>query len=169
MYFTKVVKLWHVTFKKMGYRETKPNNWVKETRELIITLRVITLRNDSQFYVDVGVIIKKLYDTGALKNPLFRYAHLGRSLWLLIYLRTEDECYEHYLNNLFCYDSHVNTDEEVTANISELAKLYQTKVVPIFDSFDYWVGEDEDFNNKTTWQPFWTYFEPTWNVDRCFW
>lgn len=153
----------------MGYRETKYNNWIKETKELIIVLRVITLRGDEFFYVDVGVIIKKLYDKGALQNPLFRYSHLGKSLFLLIYFRDENECNEHYLNNLFCYDSHVNTDEEVVANISELAKLYQTKVVPIFDKLDYWVGEDEDFNNKLTWEPFWTYFDPTRNVDQCFW
>jgi hypothetical protein len=53
MFYTKVVKLWHITFKKMGYRETRYNNWVKETRELIVVLRVITLRGDDQFYVDV--------------------------------------------------------------------------------------------------------------------
>jgi hypothetical protein len=169
MFYTKVFKLWHNTFKKMGYRETKYNNWVKETKELIIVLRVITLRGDSLFYVDVGVIIKKLYDYGALKYPLFRYSHLGKSLWLLIYLRYENECYEHYLNNLFCYDSHVNTDEEVMDNIKELATLYQSKVVPLFDTLDYWVGEGEDFNDKTTWKPFWTYFDPTSNTDSYFW
>ena len=164
MFYTKVVKLWHITFKKMGYRETKYNNWVKETRELIVVLRVLTFRNDSQFYVDVAVIIKKMYHYGALKRPLFRYSHLGKSLWLLIYLRSENECNEPYLNNLFCYDSHVNTDEEVTAHIAELAMLYQSKVVPIFDTLDYWVGEGEDFNDKTTWEPFWSYFDPTSNT-----
>ena len=99
-----IVKYWHSIFEKMGYRETKPNNWFKETKELIIVLRVLTFPGDYDFYVDVGLIIKKLYHYGALQRPLWRYSHLASSLWSLIYFRNEGKPTELYINKLFSFN-----------------------------------------------------------------
>jgi hypothetical protein len=162
---TKVVEIWHTTFKKLGYEETRYNNWFKETKELIIILRVLTLPDNPEFFVDVGLIIKKLYHHGALQRPVWRYSHLGSSLWYLIYIRNEGKRTERYLNKLFNFDSKVNTDEQIVSNISKLSMMYRSRVVPIFDKLDYWVSEEENFNKKEAWKPFYEYFEPTLNVD----
>lgn len=163
---TEVVKHWESTFEKLGYRETKPNNWVKETKELIVVLKVLTLPGDYYFYVDVSLIIKKLYHYGALQRPVFRYHHLVQSLYgLLWYLHQK----ERYLNKLFSFNPITNTDSKIIANIGELRVLYQTLVVPLFNLLDYWVSEEEYFNDKEAWEPFYYYFQPTMNVDRSFW
>jgi len=162
-----IVKHWHSIFEKMGYSETKPNNWFRETKELIIVLRVLTFPGDYDFYVDVGLIIKKLYHYGALHRPFWRYSHLGSSLWYLIYFHNANKSTERYLNKLFSFDSKVNTDEQIVSNISKLSMMYRSRVMPIFDKLDYWVGEEENFNKKEAWKPFYEYFEPTLNVNWC--
>lgn len=163
---TEVRAHWETIFERMGYRETKPNNWVEETRELIIVLRVLTLSGDFHFYVDVGVIIKKLYHSGALNYPVFWYHHLGQSLWLLLYHLGMKE---RRLNNLFCFDPIKNSDPKIIANISKLAMLYQQKVIPFFDTLDQWVAVENDFDNRAAWAPFYTYFQPSLNIDQCYW
>jgi hypothetical protein len=161
-----VVKHWEGTFEKIGYRETKPNNWVKEKGELIVVLRVLTLAGDYQFYVDVGLIIKKLYDYRALKRPVFRYHHFGQSLWLLLYYLQEKE---RYLNKLFCFNPVTNTDPKIIANISELAMLYRTKVAPFLDTLDHLLSIGNDAEDSTAWEQLYKYFHPSLNMDQCYW
>lgn len=163
---TEVVTHWENIFERMGYRQTKPNNWVEETRELIIVLRVLTLPGDHYFYVDVGLIIKKLYHHGALNYPVFRYYHLGQSLWLLLYHLGEKE---RRLNKLFSFDPKKNNDSKIRANISKIAMLYQQKAIPFLDTLGQWVSAENDFNNRAAWAPFYEYFQTTSNVDECSW
>jgi hypothetical protein len=166
MYYPEVVNHWESIFEKMGYRETKPNNWFEETKDLIIVLRVLTIPPEVDFYVDVGIIIKKLYDVNALNYPVFRYYHLGQSLWLLLYKLGEKK---RNLDKLFCFDRLKNTDEKVIANISKLAMLYQAKVIPLLDEIDKWACAEENFEEKRAWDPFYQYFMPSLNVDQCYW
>ena len=163
---TEVVTHWEAIFKRMGYRQTKPNNWVEETRELIVVLRVLTLPGDYHFYVDVGLIVKKLYHYGALNNPVYRYCHLAQSLWLLLYHLGEKE---RRLNKLFSFNPKKNTDPKIIANISKLAMLYQQKAVPFFDTLDQWVSVENDFDDRAAWAPFYKYFKPMLNIDQCYW
>lgn len=166
MYYPEVVIHWEATFEKMDYRVTKPNNWVKETKNLIIVLRVLTIPPEVDFYIDVGVIIKNLYDVNALNYPVFRYTHLRQSLWGLLYKLGEKQ---RKLDKLFCFDRLKNTDDDVIANISKLAMLYQKKVVPFLDEVDKWACAETNFEDKKAWEPFYLYFLPSLNVDQCYW
>lgn len=166
MYYPEVVNQWETNFEKLGYWETKPNNWVKETKHLIIALRVLTVPPEVDFYIDVGVTIKNLYDVNALNYPVFRYSHLIQSLWLLLYKLGEKE---RKLNRMFCFDRLKNSDEKVIGNISKLARLYQAKVIPLLDQIDQWACAEKNFEDKKAWEPFYQYFNPSWNVDQCFW
>jgi hypothetical protein len=162
---SEVVTHWENTFERMGYRQTKPNNWVEETRELIIVLRVIMLPGDFHFYVDVALIIKKLYHYGALNYPVFRYYHLGQSLWTLLYHLGEKE---RRLNKLFCFDPIKISDSKIITNISKLAMLYQQKTIPFFETLDQWVSVENDFDDRAAWEPFYKYFQPSLNIDQCY-
>ncbi|HEY8895182.1 MAG TPA: hypothetical protein VIM79_10220, partial [Niastella sp.] len=127
---------------------------------------VLTVPPEVDFYIDVGVIIKNLYDVNALNYPVFRYTHLRQSLWLLLYKLGEKE---RKLNKLFCFDRLKNSDDKVIANISKLARLHQAKVIPLLDQIDQWACAEKNFEDKKAWEPFYQYFLPSLNVDQCYW
>jgi hypothetical protein len=164
---TEVAKHWQTMFKRMGYRETRFKNWIEETRDLFVVLRVLTLPGDFQFYIDVGIIIKNLHDD-TIKKPSFLEHHLGQSLWLLLYKLDEIKHNEQYLNKLFCFDPAINTDKKVMVNISELAMLYLAEVIPLIDQLDYWARDEKKWDNKITWSPYYRFFLPSINVDSCY-
>src|SRR5688500_15001323 len=110
MHYTDLLKIWEPIFKKMGYRESQFNNWVCETQELIIVLSVKVDTREKEFYIDIGLIIKKWHSHESLKAPILDDHDIGQGLYALL---SEMGEWEYYLNNLFCYDPDINTDAEV--------------------------------------------------------
>ena len=165
MDWTDVLTIWESNFEKLGYWESEFNNWVSETQELIIVLCVRVNTREKDFAIDMGIIFKKRYNDHSLKTPVFDDHDIGQGLYNILEDMGE---LEYYLNNLFCYDPDINTDAEVTDNISELVMLFQKKVIPYFEQLDNYTSQVEDFEEETTWKPFLRYFRPSPENDMLF-
>jgi hypothetical protein len=153
-----LLKIWEPIFEKLGYQESKGNSWIAETQELIIVLSLKVHIEEKNFYIDIGIIFKKLYDYSTLKVPALEYLDIGQGLYYILYLMGE---WEYYLNNLFSYDPDTNTDDEIKNNISEIGMLFQTKVVPHIEDLDIYARLVKDFEKETAWIPFLKYFRPS--------
>ena len=156
MHCESMAKIWESIFEILGYRESKFNNWVCEMQELIIVLSIKADTKEKDFYIDIGILFKKLHRY-SLKAPVIEDLDIGQGLYNI--LRDMGEL-EYYLNNLFCYDPDINTDDEVTNNISEIARLFQKKVIPYIEQLDTYASL-ADFEKVTTWKPFLRYFRPS--------
>jgi hypothetical protein len=151
-------KIWESIFQKLGYRESKHNNWVAETKELIIVLSYKVDAREKDFYIDIGIIIKKWDRDRSLKAPVLKDLDIGQGLYNILYFMGE---WKYYLNNLFCYDPDINTDGEVKNNSREIALLFLTKVIPYIEQLDTYAWLADDFEEPTTWKPFLQYFWPS--------
>jgi hypothetical protein len=158
MHYIELQKPLDRVFKKLGYRENKPYHWVTETQELIIILSLKVDDWKKDLHIDIGILFKKLYKGYTWEEPAFEDHDIGTGLYNI--LRDMGE-WEYYLNNLFSYDSTINTDAEVKNNISEIGKLFQTKVIPYFEELEICARLAKNFEEKTTWIPFLQYFRPS--------
>ncbi|THU34948.1 DUF4304 domain-containing protein [Niastella caeni] len=165
MHYDELQKIWESIFMQLGYRESERNNWVSETQELIIVLNFKVNAKEKDFYIDIGIIIKKWYRDHSLKEPVFEDHDIGQGLYTILYYMGE---LEYYLNNLFCYDPDINTDAEVIDNSKEIAMLFLTKVIPHIEQLDAYALRVEDFEKATTWEPFLKYFRPAEDNNKYF-
>jgi hypothetical protein len=165
MHYTELLTIWEPIFKKMGYRETAFNNWVSATEELVIVLCLRVDDKAKDFFLDIGILFKKWHSYELWEAPAFDDYDVGQGLYLLLKKSGE---WEYYLNNLFSYDSDINTYAEVTNNSRELARLFLTKVMPLIDQLDDYASQAEDFDKETTWKPLVQHFYPSWQVDKHF-
>jgi len=165
MHYTELLTIWDPIFKKLGYRETQFNNWVSQTEELVIVLCVRVDDKEKNFSIEIGILFKKWHSYESWEAPAF-YDHDIMQSWDGLLFKMGE--WEYYLNNLFSYDSDINTYAEVKNNSKELASLFLTKVMPHIDQLDNYASQAEDFEKETTWKPFLQYFFPNWKVDKYF-
>lgn len=165
MHYEELHKFWESIFQKLGYRESEHNNWVAETQELIIVLSFKVDTKEKDFYIDIGLIIKKWHIHESMKTPVLDDHDIGQGLYALLSVMGK---WEYYLNNLFCYDPDINTDAEVIYNSRELAMLFLTKVIPLIEQLDAYAWLAEDFEEEKTWKPFLRYFRPSPKTDEYF-
>jgi hypothetical protein len=165
MHYTELLTIWDPIFKKMGYRETAFNNWVSQMEELVIVLCLRVQDKEKDFFLDIGILFKKRHSYELWEAPAFDDHDVGQGLYLLLKKSGE---WEYYLNNLFSYDSAINTYAEMTNNSRELARLFLTKVMPLIDQLDDYASQAEDFDKETTWKPLVQHFYPNWKVDKYF-
>ena len=165
MDWTDVLTIWEFNFEKLGYWESKFNNWVSETQELIIILSFRVNTKEKDFGIDMGIIFKKWHSDHSLKEPVFEDHDIGQGWDPILYYMGE---WEYYLNNLFSYDPDINTDAEVIDNSKEIAMLFIKKVIPYIEQLDAYAWLAEDFENETTWKPFLRYFRASPQTDEYF-
>ena len=165
MDYTELLTIWEPIFKKMGYRETEFNNWVSATEELVIVLCLRVDDKEKIFAIDIGILFKKWHSYELWEAPAFKDHDIVQGLDPLLFKMGE---WEYYLNNLFSYDTDINTYAEVTNNSRELARLFLTKVMPLIDQLDNYASQAEDFDKETTWKPFLQHFYPSYQVDKYF-
>lgn len=158
MHHTELENYWEIIFQKLGYRETKFNNWVSETQELIIILSIKVDKRKKDLYIDIGIIFKKRYSGHSLNEPVLEDLDIGQGLYNILFYMGE---WEYYLNNLFSYDPDINTDAEVIDNSEEIAMLFIMKVLPYIEQLDNYASLAEDFEDAKTWEPFLQYFLPS--------
>jgi hypothetical protein len=166
MHYTKLIKIWNPIFRKLGYRKINIHNWFYETGELIVVLSLKVNEVEKQFYFDIGILIKKLQSDRSLKKPVFEDYDIGQGLYFFL-LDTGE--LEPYLNNLFCYDSQINTDDEIKNNCTELPKLFKLKAVPYIQKLDSYAWlVDGNFEEVASWKPFLKYFQASYDHDYDF-
>lgn len=161
MHYKKLIETWQLIFKKLGYRKNG-NNCFFETQELVVVLSPKVDDKEKDFYIDIGILFKKLHSESALKRPKFDKHEIGQGLYTLLHDFGE---WEPYLNNLFCYDGNINTNAEIANNCMELAKLYKIKVAPFIETLDTYAGMVTDFYEEEEWKPFIGHFRahPEWD------
>ncbi|HEY8898042.1 MAG TPA: DUF4304 domain-containing protein [Niastella sp.] len=161
MHYKELIETLQPIFKKIGYRKNG-HNWFSETQELVIILSPKVDDKEKDFYIDIGLMFKKLHSKSAIKRPVFHKYEIAQGLYNLLYYSGE---WEPYLNNLFCYNPDINTDAEIANNCMELAKLYRMKVVPFIQKIDSMAWLVEDFDEEEAWKPFLKYFRahPDWD------
>lgn len=161
MHYTELINIWKPIFKKMGYLKNG-HYWFTETEELVIVLSPKVNDEEKDFYIDIGLLFKKLHSVSELKRPDFNKYEIAQGLYNLLYDFGE---WEYYLNNLFCYHPDINTDAEIANNCMELAKLYKMKVVPFIEKLDSYVGSIHDFDEEEEWKPMIGHFRahPNWD------
>ena len=165
MHYTELDPIWNTFLLKLGYLETKPGHWIAETKELIIMLSHKLDAKEKDIYLDVGIFFKKLHTHHVLSELKFEDHDLGQGLWVLLAYMGE---WEYYLNNLFCYDLTINSEEEIKYNIRELAFLFLIKVIPHIELLDSYARQATNFEKETTWHPFVQYFRASHGHDEDF-
>ena len=97
-------------------------------QDLIVLFNFKVHTGIKEFYIDLGIIIKKWHGDRIFKRPLIdNYDHdVEQGLFALLFRLGGPEYY-YYLNNLICYDPEINTDEEVKVNSMENEKLYRMR------------------------------------------
>jgi hypothetical protein len=169
MDYNEVEKIWNPIFKKLGCRKSNENNWVLEMQDLIVLFSYKVHTGIKEYYIDLGIIIKKWRGDRIFKRPLIdNYDHdVEQGLFALL-LHVGGPEYWYYLNNLICYDPEINTDDEIKENCNELAILLRRKVMPIIERLDLYAWMTEDFYKRESWKPFLRYFRPCPEVDDYF-
>jgi hypothetical protein len=162
MDYAELDPIWNSFLMKLGYLESKPGHWIAETKELVIMLSHKLDAKEKDIYLDVGIFFKRLHNYKLLSELKFEDHDLGQGLWVLLVYMGE---WEYYLNNLFCYDPAINSEEEIKNNIRELAFLFLTKVIPHIDQLDSFARQETNFEKEATWHPFLHYFRASHNHD----
>lgn len=157
MEYEELDKIWSSVLIKLGYMESKPGYWVAETQELVIILSLKIDAREKDMYIDIGILFKKLHTYHSLYELKFEEYDIGQGLWTILVNMGE---WDYYLNNLFLYDPAINTDTEVENNITELALLFLTKVIPHIEELDAFARRAKNFEEEETWYPFLQYFRP---------
>lgn len=157
MDYDELKKIWNSVLLKLGYLESRPGYWVAETKELTIILRLKLDARKKEMYMDIGVLFKKIHNYTSIQELNYEDYDIGQGLWTLLAYMGE---WEYYLNNLFCYATDINSNDEVKNNITELGMLFLTKVNPHIEELHYFASMAKDFEKVETWYPFINYFRP---------
>jgi hypothetical protein len=155
MEYEALEKIWSPVLLKLGYLKSKPGYWVAETKELVIILSLKIDAREKDMYMDIGILFKKLHTYQSIYELKYEDHDLGQGLWTFLAYMGE---WEYYLNNLFCYDPGINSNDEVKNNITELAMLFLAKVIPHIEDLDSFARVAKDFKKEHTWYLFLQYF-----------
>jgi|SRR5581483_4846478 len=165
MHYTAAVEVWDYYFEKLGCWKNEQNDWIFETQQLIIILSVKVDDHEKDFYIDMGILFKKRHDNRQLEAPVMDNHDIAQGLYNV--LRDMGE-WEYYLNNLFCYNGDVNTNDEIIANIAEIVSLFKREIIPYISKLDVYIRQVKDFEKAETWVPFLQYFRANPAIDERF-
>lgn len=156
-----VLKHIESSFKELGCIKAQKKSWVLEMPEIAIVLKARTSSWSKDFYIDLGIIFKRLYPNKELKTTNIDECHIGHELVSILQLQFKEG--QGDVEKLFSYGP---PETEVLGNISTLIGLIRNKVVPYFDKFNDYKYLSDNFEKNIAFKPFFVYFElPEFYVD----
>jgi hypothetical protein len=141
---------------ELGYKEAHDNHWISQTRELIIVLSIKIDTAEKIFYIDMGILFKKIHPNCPLENIRIDHYHIVQTLYNILWKMGEPD---EYLDRLFSYDPDDYSQFELK-NIPVLMDLYKNKVIPYLQKLDGLVFSAKSFPEVKTWKPFLEFLQP---------
>lgn len=148
-----LIKIINNSFKELGYTKSKNETWCLQMQEIIIVFKIRTSSWSKHFYIDLGVVFRKLYKNKELKTITIGDSHIGHQLYNFFLVLGESQ---KHLEKLFSYDF---TEPETLNNIQAIFSLFNRKGIAYFQKFNDYKYLAENFKEKIAFKPFFVYFE----------